>query len=136
MSKRRGRKSVPHIRYKVYSKVAEHFYLATKDSMELEYWTAAGVLIVHSAIAYADSLCIKLTGVKSTGEDHEDSVNLLEEAVAETNEKAKAINQLKRIIEEKTKVSYMGELYTSAQTRDMYKRLERFRNWANEILLR
>jgi hypothetical protein len=67
---------------------------------------------------------------------HEDSVNLLEDTVAETNEKVKAINQLKRIIEEKTKVSYMGELYTSAQTRDMFKRLERFRNWANGILLR
>ncbi|OGU29043.1 MAG: hypothetical protein A2057_05425 [Ignavibacteria bacterium GWA2_35_9] len=136
MAKRRGRKSVPRNRYKEYENVAEHFYEAAKDSMELEYWTAAGVLIVHSAIAYTDSLCIKLAGVKSIGEDHEEAVNLLENSVAEGEEKSKAINQLRRLIEEKTKVSYLGELYSTSQTKEMWKRLERFRKWAIEILMR
>src|SRR3989304_8884879 len=136
MAKRRGRKSVPRNRYKEYENVAEHFYEAAKDSMELEYWTAAGVLIVHSAIAYTDSLCIKLAGVKSIGEDHEEAVNLLENSVAEGEEKSKAINQLRRLIEEKTKVSYLGELYSTSQTKEMWKSLERFRKWAIEILMR
>ena len=116
--------------------MAEHFYSAAGDSMELEYFTAAGVLIVHSAIAYTDALCIKLSGVKSIGENHEDAVALVESAVGDTGEKSKALNQLRRIIEEKTKVSYLGDLYTSSQTKEMWKRLERFRKWALEILLR
>jgi hypothetical protein len=136
MAKRRGRKSIARHRFKEYESVAEHFYKAAKDSNDLEYWTASGVLIVHSAIAFADALCIKLAGVKSVGEDHEEAITLLENITAESVEKNKAINQLKRIIEEKTKVSYLGELYSSSQTKEMWKRLERFRKWAKEILTR
>lgn len=136
MSKRRGRKSIQYIRYKEFLKVAEHFYSAASDSMELEYWTAAGVLIVHSAIAYADALSIKISATKSAGEDHEDTIALLEEVVADNEEKSKAINQLRRIIEEKTRVSYLGELYTASQIKEIWKRLERFRKWAKDIIIR
>ncbi len=133
---RKGRKSVPRYRYTDYREVADHFFNAAKDSMELEYWTAAGVIIVHSAIAYTDALCIKLAGARSIGENHEDSIVLLVDSVAESNEKLHAVNQLRRIIEEKTKVSYLGELYTPSQAKDMWKRLERFRKWALGILQR
>lgn len=136
MAKRRGRKTISRSRFTEYRNVAEHFYKAANDSLELEYWTVAGVLIVHSAIAYSDALCIKLAGIRSAGEDHEDAILLLGESVADSEEKAKALNQLKRIIEEKTKVSYLGELYSSSQAKEMWKRLERFRNWASEILYR
>ena len=136
MAKRRGRKTISRGRFTEYRNVAEHFFKAANDSLELEYWTAAGVLIVHSAIAYSDALCIKLAGIRSAGEDHEDAILLLGESVADSEEKVKALNQLKRIIEEKTKVSYLGELYSSSQAKEMWKRLERFRNWASEILYR
>ncbi|MHB8854286.1 MAG: hypothetical protein ACYC6P_13155 [Ignavibacteriaceae bacterium] len=136
MAERRGRKSVPRQNFRKYLDVAEHFYQAAEDSLELDYWTASGVLIVHSAIAYSDALCIKLSGVKSVGENHEDAVALLESAVGNTDEKSSALNQLRRIIEEKTKVSYLGELYTSSQTKEMLKRLDRFRKWSLEILNR
>lgn len=127
MAERGRRKSIPRIRYSDYKNVANHFHSAAKDSIELEYFTAAGVLIVHAAIAYADALCIKLSGVKSVGENHEDAIALVEGAVADSAEKTKAVNQLRRIIEEKTKVSYLGELYSSSQSKEMWKRLERFR---------
>jgi hypothetical protein len=136
MAERRGRKSIPRHNFKKHLDVAEHFYQAAKDSLELDYWTASGVLIVHSAIAYSDALCIKLSGLKSAGENHEDAVTLLESCVGNSAEKSLALNQLRRIIEEKTKVSYLGDLYTSAQTKEMWKRLERFRKWALEILNR
>jgi len=136
MAKRRGRKSVPRTRFVKYQQTAEHFYNAAKDSIELEYWTAAGVLIVHSAIAFTDALSIKLSGQKSIGENHEDAISILETIVAGGEEKLKAINQLKRIIEEKTRVSYLGELYSPSRTNEMWKRLERFRKWAISILNR
>ena len=136
MVKRRGRKSIPRHRFMEYQNVADHFYEAAKDSMDLEYWTAAGVLIVHSAIAFADALSIKLSGVKSVGENHEDAVVLVENAVADGEGKTRAINQLRRIIEEKTKVSYLGDLYSPSQSKELWKRLERFRKWAKEILTR
>lgn len=136
MAKQKGRKSVPKSKYKKYLSTAEHFYEAASDSMELGYWTAAGVLIVHSAIAFSDALCIKLGGVRSTADDHEDAIALLESTTAQGSDKTKAINHFKRIIEEKTKVSYLGELYSDKQTQDMWRRLERFRRWAVDILER
>lgn len=136
MAKRRGRKSVDRARYQEYVRVAEHFFEAAKDSLELEYWTASAVLIVHSAIAYSDALCIKLSGQKSVGESHEDAIALLEDVVADNEGKTQALSQLRRIIEEKTKVSYLGEFLPSAETKDLWKRLERFRQWAVGILNR
>lgn len=136
MAKRRGRKAISRHRFSDYQNVADHFYSAANDSIDLEYFTAAGVLIVHSAIAYADALCIKLSGVRSIGDSHEDAIALVESVVADSSEKSKAINQLRRIIEEKNKVSYLGELYSASMAKDMLQRLERFRIWALEILQR
>jgi len=136
VAQRSRRKPVPRNRTIQYQKVAEHFFVAAKHALQLEYWTAAGVLIVHSAIAYADALCVKQSGQKSSGENHEDAVALLEEVVAGGEEKERAINQLRRIIEEKTKMSYLGDLYTARQAEELWKRLERFRDWADRVLNR
>lgn len=91
-------------------------------------------MIVHSAIAFTDAITIKYLGLRSIGEDHEIAVKLIGDSVIESSENSLAINQLKRIIEEKTKVSYLGELYSKNQTSEMWKRLERYRKWANSIL--
>ena len=136
MAKQRGVKSVERSQHREYLRVAEHFYDAAKDSIELEYWTAAAVLIVHSAIAYADALCIKLSGQKSVGESHEHTITLLEENVAGGEDKSKALNQLRYIIEEKTHVSYLGEILSQSGTKELWKRLVRFREWALSILTR
>ena len=136
MTKQRGIKSIERFRYSEYQRVAEHFYNASKDSVELEYWTAAAVLIVHSAIAYADALCIKISGLRSVGESHEHIVTLLEEQIAGREEKKKALSQLRFIVEEKTRVSYLGEMISPSQTKELLKRLERFREWALNILER
>jgi hypothetical protein len=136
MAKRRGTKPVDRSRFREYQHVAEHFYEAAKDSMDFEYWTAAAVLIVHSAIAFADALCIKLSGQRSSGDNHELTIALLEEAVADGDEKSKALSQLRSIIEEKTRVSYLGEMISPARTKEMWKRLETFREWAARIINR
>ncbi len=78
--------------------VAQHFYEAARDSMELDYPTAAGVLIVHSAIAYADALYIMLSGQRSSGENHEEAVEILDTVAADDGDKRAAMNHLRRII--------------------------------------
>jgi HEPN domain-containing protein len=136
MAKQRGVKTVDRSKFREYQRVAQHFYDAAKDSVDLEYWTAAAVLIVHAAIAYADALCIKISGQRSVGESHEHTVSILEEHVAGEDEKTKALKQLRHIIEEKTRVSYLGEMISPAQTKELLKRLERFREWVLSILTR
>ena len=59
---------------------------------------------------------------------------MLETIIADGDLKAKALNQLRRIIEEESRISYAGELYTAPQIQDLWKRLERFREWVLNIL--
>ena len=113
-----------------------HLYGASRDSMDFEYWTAAGVLIVHSAIAFADALCIQQSGQRSVSDDHDDTVPLLDSVIAPGSEKGKVMNNLRRIIEAKTQVSYSGELITPKETKEMWQQLERFRRRALTILNR
>jgi hypothetical protein len=134
MARRGVRRTVDRSRYRQYEQVADHFHSAARDAMDLEYWTAAGVLIVHSAIAYSDALCIQQAGVRSGSDDHDLAVVLLEESIAADERSSTAIQQFRRLIDEKTKVSYLGELYTRAQTKALWDRLERFRRWAKQVL--
>ena len=136
MTRRTKRKTIDRAEYKKYQRVAEHFYSAASDSITLEYWTAAGVLIVHSAIAFTDAACIQSSGQRSVGDDHEDAIELLESLIASGDGKAQAMGHLRRIIEEKTKVSYLGDLYTAGQAKNLWKHLERFRSWIEKILNR
>lgn len=50
--------------------------------MDLEYWTAASVLIVHAAIAYADALSIKQAGIRNSSDNHDETLALLDDSVA------------------------------------------------------
>lgn len=128
------RVSVSMARYADYRKVADNFFMGAEAAKTFEYWNAAGVLIVHSAIAYADSLTIKVGGVKSHGEDHMAAVDLVGQVVALDERGEKALIQLSRLIEQKNLVSYSGEIYSRKDVDDLWKYLERFRAWILPML--
>lgn len=134
MVKKTTRKSIDRSASKNYRIVAENFYNGAEIAMEYEYWNAAGVLIVHAAIAYSDAICIKYGGVKSQSEDHHRIVSLIKELIVESKEKKSALNQLERIIEHKTAVSYSGEIYDKKDIDMLWKYLERFKVWAERLL--
>ncbi len=117
-----------------YASVADNFAKGAELAKEFGYWNAAGVLIVHAAIAYTDAITIKVAGVKSRGEDHAQAARLIQEVVALDETGQKALNKLRRLIEEKNLVSYSGEIYQKNDIERMWKLLERYRNWAIEIL--
>ncbi len=128
------RKSVDRKEYSNYMSVAENFYSGADVAKEYEYWNASGVLIVHAAIALTDAITIKYGGVKSRGQNHYDSITLLEEVIAASEERKKALNHLRKIIDHKNAVSYSGEVYGSGDIGQLWKWLERFRFWALTVL--
>jgi len=91
--------------------VADSFYGGASIAKDYEYWNAAGVLIVHSAIAFADAISIKIGGVKCQGDDHSQVVKLLKEILPSSSENNKAFVHLEKIIAHKTSVSYSGYVY-------------------------
>jgi hypothetical protein len=117
-----------------FSKVAENFYEGAKIASEYSYYNAAGVLIVHAAIAYSDAISIKYKGVKVHGENHYEIISLLTGLIPYSEEKKKALNNLKSIIDHKNKVSYSGDIYHKKDIETLWKHFERFRIWAERIL--
>ncbi|MCH8941162.1 MAG: hypothetical protein IIA48_01780 [Bacteroidetes bacterium] len=70
MVKKTKRVSIDKAQAENYLIIAKDFYKGAKASMEQQSWNAAGVLIVHSAIVFADTISIKYGGVKSRGDNH------------------------------------------------------------------
>ena len=128
------RRQVERSRWQQFRSVAESFVAAAAVATEFEYWNAAGVLLVHAAIALTDALTVKIGGVKSVGEDHMLAAGLLETVVVIDAEGKKAIAHLRALLEEKNLVSYSGEIYRREDIRRMGRHLDRYRTWANRLL--
>lgn len=128
------RSSVPRSKSADYARVAESFFNGAEVAKEFEYWNAAGVLVVHAAIAYADAVAIAAGGVRSRGEDHMAATNLLREVANLDENGQRAIRHLERMIEEKNRVSYEGEIYFRKDIDELWKHLTRFRGWARTRL--
>lgn len=125
---------VPRSKKQDYVSVADNFYKGAEVAREFDYYNAAGVLIVHSAIAYTDALTIKFGGVRSKGEDHMAAVDLLRQVIALDDKGLAGARHLERIINEKTRVSYEGEIYTKKDVETLWKHLLRYRDWSVSML--
>ena len=134
MVRKTVRKKVDNIKSTDYKSVAVSFFGGAEVAKEYGYWNAAGLLIDHSAIAYADAVSIKFGGVKSQGEDHNQTVTLLKEILAASDENQRAYKHLEKIIAHKTSVSYSGDVYNRKDVEHLWKNFERLKRWAELIL--
>jgi hypothetical protein len=134
MTKRVPRKKVNFTEYKKFRIVADNFYKAAQIASEYEYYNAAGVLIIHSAIALADSITVKLSSSKVSGDNHYEILTLLKETVPDSKDANQALNHLEKLIHHKNAVSYSGEIYHRKDISLLWKHFERYKNWADEII--
>ncbi|MBU0475732.1 MAG: hypothetical protein KKF62_16420 [Bacteroidetes bacterium] len=134
MAKKKSRRRIEYHRFKDFKQVAISFYEGAKIAQEFDYQQAAGLLIIHSAIAFADAITVKLRSEKCTGENHYEIINLLEETVPQSKERDQSIKHFKILIDHKNLVSYTGDIYYKKDVDKLLKHFERFFNWANTIL--
>lgn len=125
---------VDYNRYLDFIKVAENFKEGAELAFEFNYYNAAGVLIVHSAIALADSITIKYSSSKIKGESHYDVIALLKNVLPPKLKNDSAIDHLKKIIDQKNLVSYSGDIYQKSDINKLNKHFNRFFNWAKSVL--
>ena len=131
MTPRGGRrKSIARSKSGDFKHVADVFFQGAEVAKEFEYWNAAGVLIIHAAIAYTDAITIKVGGVKSAGADHMDAIDLMREVAMLDETGRRACTHLARMIEQKNLVSYSGEIYGKGDAEMLWKHLARYRSWA------
>lgn len=129
-----SRIKIEKIRSVNFISVAENFSEALKAAFDFEYFNAAGVLIVHAAIALADALTIRLGGVKCRGENHYEIISLLRDLAPDSVQKEKALTHFAAIIDHKNAVSYSGEIYTKKDIEKIIKHYERFSGWVKNLI--
>ena len=113
---------------------AEQFMKAARLARDHGYGTAAGLLFVHAGIAYSDAVSIRLAGVRSTSDNHHDAVALLGETAARIKDRERAAQHLHRLIDEKSRVAYTGEILKKPEVEALENHAERFRAWCAPIL--
>jgi len=134
MTKKTPKVRIPYSKYSSYKKIAHGFFEAAVIAAEMGYYNAAGVLFVHSAIAFGDAITIKLSSTKSSGDNHFQIISLIEDIAKVSNEKTKALNHLRKIVDQKNLVSYSGEEYNQKDIIELQKNAQRFQTWALKIL--
>lgn len=112
--------------------IADNFYKGAMAEKQSGRWNASGVLMVHAAIAYADTATIKYGGVKSKSDDHQDVVSLLNDLLPPSEAKKNALHQLERLIAHKSSLSYSGEIYDESDIEKLHKHLDRFKTWVEK----
>lgn len=137
MAKRTRRKRMDSIAAAKYHRVARALLGSAVDLWEIAddgdvYGNAIAIVAIHSAIAYADTLCIAYAGFKSTEGEHERAADTLSDALGERAE-PQELRTFRTIVREKDAVSYQGEYYTITDARTMVERLQAFARWAEEM---
>jgi len=128
------RKTITPSNWRQFHHLALVFMEAAELAREFEYWNAAGVLIVHSTIAFTDALTIKVGGVKSSSADHYQAGQLVQEIVTLNPAGKRALRHFFAIIGEKSLVSYSGKIYRRGDISSLWKHLERYQQWVESIL--
>lgn len=121
-------------KYFDFIKVSKDFANGCESAYTFEYYNAAGVLVIHSVIALADAVTIKLSGKKCSGDSHYDIIDLLKRVTPPSQNKSKALDQFKKLVDHKNKVSYYGDIYLKKDVDKLLKYFERFKSWADSLL--
>jgi hypothetical protein len=122
-------------KYLDFIKVSDDFSNGSESAYTFEYYNAAGVLVIHAAIALADAVTIKLSGKKCSGESHYDIIDLLRLVIPPSQNKNKSLDQFKKLIDHKNKVSYYGDIYFKKDVDKLLNYFKRFKSWAGMLLM-
>lgn len=126
-------KKIEVSKHKNFERISKDFANGCDSAYAFEYFNAAGVLVIHAAIALADSVTIKLAGKKCSGDSHYDIIELSRQVTPSSTNKNKALDQFKKLIDHKNQVSYHGDIYYKKDVDRLLKYFERFRSWVDSL---
>lgn len=126
-------KKVDYNKHLDFKKISKDFENGSESAYAFEYYNAAGVLIIHAAIALADSITVRLAGKKCSGESHYEIIELLRQVTPDGSNKSAAVDQFKKLIDHKNKVSYHGDIYYKKDVDKLIKYFQRFKSWIDSL---
>jgi hypothetical protein len=96
------------------------------------YGNAIGLLSIHAAIAYADTVSIAYGERKSTAGDHEQAAIVLRRVLA-ARLPGNMDSLLLSLIKAKDGVAYQGRYYPLQEGRDLLDKATKFASWADQM---
>ena len=118
--------------YLNYLKKAEEFLQQTEKAIEDEKWNVAVSLTIHSGICAADALCVFYLGVRSSGEGHEEVIQLINKLnINDLNVKTR---QLLNLLDLKNSAEYTESLMTEKNALSAKQNAERFLSFVKNNL--
>ena len=118
--------------YKIFLRKAKDFYEVMLNARDTENWTAVGLNAVHCAISCCDTLLTFHLGIRSSGEDHMQAVDLFLRLPSDIKEGE--ANTFKRIIVKKNLIAYECREFRQTEAADILKLAERFYRWTTSKL--
>ncbi|MBK6915009.1 MAG: hypothetical protein IPH11_15610 [Ignavibacteriales bacterium] len=134
MVKKVSRKRIDYSKFEDFLSVSKNFIAGAELAVKSEYYNAAGLLIIHAAIAIADAITIRFSSTKCSGENHYEVIKLLKETAPRTRDTQNALNHFEKLIDHKNAVSYQGDIYVKQDIEQLLKHFDRFSNWAYSLL--
>jgi enoyl-CoA hydratase/carnithine racemase len=123
--------------FEVFFERANHLSAARRlVADDADFTSALALLAVHSAISWSDAVAVKLVGSVVKNEDHMTAAQTLEKRCASRRLNRDGLKHLKKLIQEKSKISYGDQRTTSDAARALSISAERFEIWAIKTLER
>lgn len=127
----RKARRVPKEGWREYRRKADVLLEASSASMEYGLHDAAAVLAVHAGILLADAVLVRVAGLRSASERHEDVLGLLEAHVAK---EAAPRRHLGALLQAKNQIEYTSERVEEAEAKRLVQHARRFAAWCREYL--
>jgi hypothetical protein len=118
----------------VFLEKAEGFLRASVRAAEAADHDAVMLAAIRAAITANDAVCVALLGKRSTDQDHQRSVDLLESAGDRAPGVGARAGQLRALLKKKNLVEYEARRASAAEARDAVERATRFVAWARDLV--
>jgi hypothetical protein len=118
---------------KAFWKKARDFYQVMELAKDAANWNAVGLAAVHCVISTGDAVLVKLAGLRSTSENHRDTVALLRAHVKREGVAA-ALRHMETVLAMKSDIEYSEHELLEARALELVKHAERFFAWADELI--
>ncbi len=105
-----------------------------QDLGDSRHGSALAILAVHAAIAYADAVCVRRGGRKSSSPDHASAVRLLR-AILRVDLPQRIERDFGRLLAEKDRLAYEGAVVRMTEAERLFDVAERIAAWAESALL-
>ena len=118
--------------YVAYYNRAKDFYEGMINAEKSSLWNTLGLTAVHCVISLTDALTVYFSGIRSSGEDHQQAAELLKRIPVENSDQYS--RRFRLIIAKKNAIAYDEREFYKSEAREILKQVIRFYGWGIGIL--